>query len=422
MTAADSTPRTARVLTGYRPEDGFMAAELDPPPGEYVWHDEHAEDPARRYGPGTGYQQWLAIDAGDGAVWFGDTDWRAPRDSLADQLPGLTRKALGDGTFPAPGTVVQLLGHLTHDPRHGCTWRFFTAEELHALARRILPSVQRLVDSIHRIGPDGDLEWSAEAATAWDDIEHTTTHTLDPSGTLHWARPRTTPTPAWRVEVGAFLAANPELCDPSWAVAGDAELDAYADYHPASGYGGVPGRICHTAEMQIEDGFTFYGHRAALYAYRAQACGGRTPTDARTWLETTEPGTSTWEAARPPGATLADVPDCVLTDLTDRFQSAARAHGLVLTGLPAYLRRLRAEERAGVEQQLVFEGEEVERLETMLKEFRAGRNRTVARVLAWSDGRSDAEIAGLASMPAEQVSAWRARLNDDPDSSPVPRP
>ncbi|MEW1635414.1 hypothetical protein AB0469_15215 [Streptomyces sp. NPDC093801] len=413
MTAADSTPRTARVLTGYRPEDGFMAAELDPPPAEYVWHDEHAAQQEQRYGPGTGYQQWLAVDPGDGAVWFGDTDWRAPRDNLAGRLPGLPRRALGDGAVPAPGTMVQLLSHLTHDQQHGCTWRFFTAEELHTLALRTLPAVQRLVDSIHRIGPDGELEWSAEAATAWDDIEHTTTHTLDPTGTLHWPGPRTTPTPAWRVEVGAFLAANPELCDPSWAVAGDAELDAYADYHPATGYGGVPGRACHTAERQIEDGFTFYGHRAALYAYRAQACGDRTPTDARTWLETTETGRATWETARPPGATLADVPDCVLTDLTDRFQNAAREHGLVLTGLAAYLRLLRAEERAGVDRQLVFEGREVERLENMLKDFRAGRNRTVTRILAWSDGRSDAEIARLASMPDEHVGEWRARLNDD---------
>ncbi|MFG2393501.1 hypothetical protein ACGFYF_32015 [Streptomyces lavendulae] len=413
MTAADSAPRTARVLTGYRPEDGFMAAELDPPPAEYVWHDEHAEQQEQRYGPGTGYRQWLAVDARDGAVWFGDTDWRAPREDLAGRLPGLPRRALGDGTVPAPGTMVQLLGHLTHDQQHGCTWRFFTAEELHTLALRILPAVQRLVDSIHRIGPDGELEWSAEAATAWDDIEHTTTHTLGPSGTLHWPRPRTTPAPAWRVEVAAFLAANPELCEPSWGVASDAELDAYADYHPDTGYGGVPGRTCHTAERRIEDGFTFYGNRAALYAYRAQACGDRTPTDARTWLETTETGKSTWEAAKPLGATLADVPDCVLTDLTERFQNAAREHGLVLTGLNSCLRRLRAEERAAVDRQLVFEGEEVERLKNLLKEFRAGRNRTVTRILAWSDGRGDAEIARLASMPDEYVSEWRARLNDD---------
>ncbi|MFH7594155.1 hypothetical protein WDV06_03505 [Streptomyces racemochromogenes] len=420
MTAADSAPGTARVLTGYRPEDGFMAVELDPPPAEYVWHDEHAEQQDHRYGPGVGYHQWLAVDARDGAVWFGDTDWRAPGEPLGSRLPGVPRRALGDGAVPAPGIMVHLLGHLTHDEQRGCTWRFFSAAELHALALRVLPAVQRLVDSIHRIGPEGDLEWSAEAATAWDDIEQAATPAFDPSGELLWPRPHTTPVPAWRVEVDDFLTANPELCEPSWGLATDEELDAYADYRPPSGYGGVPGRVCLAADRRMEDGFTFYGHRAALYAYRARACGDRAPTDARTWLETTEAGRDTWEAAKPLGATLADVPDCVLGSLAERFQGAAHEHGLALTGLSAHLRRLRDEERAAVDRQLVFEGEEVERLENALKEFRAARNRTMTRILAWSDGRGDAEIARLASLPDAYVSDWRARLTDEPTTPPEP--
>ncbi|MCB5180876.1 hypothetical protein [Streptomyces antimicrobicus] len=413
MTAADSTARTAHVLPGYRPEDAFLAVELDPPPAEYVWHDEHAEQQERRYGPGTAYRQWLAVDVSEGGVWFGDTDWRAPAEDHVGRLPGVPRKALGDGAVPPPAIVVRLLDHLTHDERRGCSWRFFSAEELHALALRILPAVQRLVDSIHRIGPAGELEWSAEAATAWDDVEQATTHSFDPSGRLVRPAPRTTPTPAWRVEVGAFLALNPDLCETSWAVATDAELDAWADYRPPTGYGGVPGRMCHAAGRRLEEGFTFYGHRAALYAYRAQACGDRTPTEARVWLETTETGRGAWEAAKPLGATLADVPDCVLASLAEGFQNAAHAEGLVLTGLPAYLRGLRAEERSAVDRQLVREAEEVERLEHVLKDFRAARNRTVTRILAWSDGRSDAEIARLASMPEDHVSGWRARLTDE---------
>ncbi|MFG2666458.1 hypothetical protein ACGFY6_19720 [Streptomyces sp. NPDC048387] len=412
MTATDSPPGTARVLTGYRPEDGFMAVELDPPPAEYVWHDEHAEQQEQRYGPGAGYHQWLAVDTRDGAVWFGDTDWRAPRDDLGGQLPGPPRRTLGDGAVPAPGIMVQLLGHLAHDEQRGCTWHFFTAEELHALAVRILPAVQRLVDSLHRVGPD-EAEWSAEAATAWDDIEQAATPVFDPSGGSPWPALHTTPVPPWRVEVGAFLASNPGLCDPSWGLATDAELDAYADYRPESGYGGVPGRMCSTAGRQIEEGFTFYGHRAALYAYRARACGDRSPADAAVWLETTETGRNAWEAARPPAASLADVPDCVLGFLAEEFQNAAHADGLALMGLDAYLRRLRAEERSAVDRQLVREAAEIERLETMVKDFRAARNRTVTRILAWADGRTDEEIARLASLPDGYVGDWRARLNDE---------
>ncbi|MFF8311533.1 hypothetical protein [Streptomyces lydicus] len=413
MTAADSAPGTARILTGYRPEDGFVAVELTPPPAEYVWHDEDAEQQEERYGPGVGYHQWLAVEARSGAVWFGDVDWRASRERLDSQLPGVPRGALGDGTLPPPGVLVYLLTHLAHDEQRGYSWRFFTAEELHALAWRILPAVQRLVESIHRTGPDGELEWSAEAATAWDDIEQAATYTFAPSGEVIWPRLRMSPVPPWRVEVSAFLASNPDLCDPSWGVATDAELEAYADYRPDSGYGGVPGRMCRAADRQIEDGFTFYGHRAALYAYRARACGDRTPTEARLWLETAEAGRDTWEAAKPPGATLADVPDCLLGALAERFQSAAQEEGLVLTGLSAYLQQLRADERAVVDQQLVHEGEEVERLEGMLKDFRAARNRTVTRILAWADGRDDAEIARLASMSHDYVRDWRARLTTE---------
>ncbi|GHF48074.1 hypothetical protein GCM10010218_31920 [Streptomyces mashuensis] len=413
MTAAENEPHKAHVLTGYRPEDGFVAVELNPPPAEYVWRDEDAEQEEERHGPGVGYHQWLAVDVTTGAVWFGDVDWRVPRENIEGRLPGIPRRALGDGTIPEPGVLVHLLTHLSHDEERGYSWRFFTAEELHALASRVLPSVQRLVNSLHRVGPAGEPEWSAEAATAWDDIEQAATWATDSVGTVLWPRPRISPVPAWRIEVGAFLARNPDLCDPSWGTATDAELDAYAAYRPDSGYGGVPGRACHVADKQIADGFTFYGHRAALYAWRAQACADRTPTEAAAWLESTEIGRNTWEGAKPPGASLADVTDCVLASLAERFQNAAHEEGVVLTGLPAYLWRLRAEERAGVDQQLMFEGEEVERLEKLLKDFRAGRNRTVARVLAWADGRSDEEIARLASMSPDDVREWRARLNNE---------
>ncbi len=76
----------------------------------------------------------------------------------------------------------------------------------------------------------------------------------------------------------------------------------------------------------------------------------------------------------------------MLAALAERFQNAAHEERLALTGLNTYMHRLRTEERSAVDQQLVCEAEEVERLENMLKDFRAARNRTVTRILAWSDG------------------------------------
>lgn len=121
--------------------------------------------------------------------------------------------------------------------------------------------------------PPGDLEWSAEAATAWDDIEQAATHTFAPSEAVVWPRLRMSPVPTWRVGVSAFLANNPGLCDPSWGAATDAEPEADADYRPDAGYGGVPGRPVPRRRPADEDGCTFSGHRAALYVRTAARTG-----------------------------------------------------------------------------------------------------------------------------------------------------
>lgn len=412
MTAADSAPRTARVLTGYRPEDGFMAVELDPPPGEYVWHDEHAEQQEQRYGPGAGYHQWLAVDARDGAVWFGDIDWRAPSEDLGSQLPGLPRRALGDGAVPTSGSMVQLLGHLTHDEQRGCSWRFFTAEELHALALRILPAVQRLVDSIHRIGPDDELEWSAEAATAWDDIEQAATH-LRPLRRSPLAQ--------------AAHDTDPRLACRGRRVPRHEPRSVRSLLGPGHGRGTRCIRRLQSRERlwrctgadvprrRPADRGRFHFLRPPCRPVRLPRAGVRRPCSVRRprLAGDDRGGSGHLGGGQAPGATLADVPDCVLAALAEGFQNSAHEEGRVLTGLDAHLRRLRAEERSAVDQQLVREAEEVERLENMLKDFRAARNRTVTRILAWSDGRSDGEIARLASMPDDYVSDWRARLTDE---------
>ncbi|MET8541951.1 hypothetical protein ABZW03_15025 [Kitasatospora sp. NPDC004799] len=413
MSGTEHSKPTAHLVVGYTPQDGFVAVQFSPPPAEYVWHDRQAEHRRDRFGPGNCYQQWLAVDVATGAVWFGDTDWRTQGEEAAHSLPGHRRATVGDGALPSPAVFVIPLAHRAVDGRGADTWRFFGVEELHALVRRVLPLVQRVIDSLHRVGPDGSPEWSAEAATAWTDLEQACRFTLDATGGVVWSEPRMSPVPAWRVEVRDFLARNPELCDPAWATATDAELDGWAAYEADSGYGGVPGLMCATAGVRIEEGYAFYGHRAALYAYRAAACGDRTPVEAGLWLRTSDAGRSSWEAAKVVGASLADAPDCVLGHLAETFRGAAADDGVVLTGLTAYLRRQRAEERAAVDESLAATGEELNRLEELLKEVRLARNTVLTRVLSWTDGRDDEVIAGLAAMSPVAVAEWRERLTAD---------
>ncbi|MFI5649549.1 hypothetical protein [Kitasatospora sp. NPDC051705] len=413
MSGTESSKPTAHVVVGYTPQDGFVAVQLSPPPAEYVWHDRQAEHHLERFGPGNGYQQWIAVDVAAGAVWFGDSDWRTQGEDAAGWLPGHRRATVGEGALPSPAVFALPLTHRTVDDRGADTWRFFTAGELHALVRRVLPLVQRVIGSLHRVGPDEELEWSAEAATAWTDLEQACRFTLDETGTVIWAEPRMSPVPAWRVEVADFLARNPELCDPAWATATDAELDGCAAYRPDSGYGGVPGRICAPAGVRIEEGYVFYGHRAALYAHRAAACGDRNPVEAGLWLRTSDAGRCSWEGAKVVGASLADAPDCVLDHLAETFRGAAADDGVVLTGLAEYLRHERAVERTAVDDTLCATGEELKRLEELLKEVRLVRNTVLTRVLSWSDGRDDEVIARLAAMPAGAVAEWRERLTAD---------
>ncbi|MFF7990517.1 hypothetical protein ACFZDG_12100 [Kitasatospora xanthocidica] len=418
MSGTEHTEPTAHVVVGYTPQEGFVAVQLSPPPAEYVWHDRQAEHHEQRFGPGNGYRQWLAVDVDTGAVWFGDTDWRTHGGGAGPWLPGRRRSEVGEGALPSPAVLVHVLNHRVIDGQGADTWRFLSAEELHELARQVLPLVQRVIASLHRVGPAEDLEWSAVAATAWTDLEQACRFTLDAAGTVTWAGPRASRVPAWRIEVADFLARNPDLCDPAWSTATDAELDAYAAYEPDSGYGGVPGRMCAPADVRIEEGFTFYGHRAALYAYRAAACGDRTPIEARLWFRGSEAGRSSWEAAKVVGASLADATDCVLSHLADRFRSAALDEGVVLTGLMAYLREQRAEERAAVDETLVATGEELKRLDEVLKEIRLVRNTILTRVLSWSDGRDDGAIARLAAMSPAAVAEWRDRLTADQGLAP----
>ncbi|MEV0537833.1 hypothetical protein [Kitasatospora sp. NPDC050463] len=161
--------------------------------------------------------------------------------------------------------------------------------------------------------------------------------------------------------------------------------------------GGELGQLARTVA-----GHTFYGHGAALYAYRAAACGDRTPVEARLRLRGSEAGRSSWDAAKVVGASLAAATDCVLS--------------VLLTGLVPCL----WEQRPGSEWRSTRGSLPPVRscLDEVLKEIRLVRNTILTRVLSWSDGRDDEAIARLAAMSPAAVAEWRDRLTADQGLSP----
>ncbi|MEU9796900.1 hypothetical protein AB0E27_41255 [Streptomyces sparsogenes] len=414
MAAAEmtTTMRTAHIRVGYHPEDAFTGVTLTPPPAAEVWFRD-TSGPGR-YGPGTQYRYWFALDLNTGELWYGDTDYRHPDEHLVRQLPGYLRQYANDLTVPRNGVMARLVTPVGYSSQHGYTMRVFTAEELYEVATSVLPIVQRIVDTMHRVGPRGELEWSAAADSAWNDFQRAVEPTID-RDSVSWPEPVISPVPDWRHEAAEFLQRHPELIPAEWATASDAELDRIAAYDPPSGYRGVPGFLCTSGNHEIYEGgwggHSFYGHRAALYAYRAQAAGDRTSTPVEQWLQT-EAGKRALDAATTEYGPLADQADNRLTAFADRLQAAATVEQLLLTGVREHLNRERAAERRAVEDLLQREGSEVARLEALLKQARDRRRTHLVRVLAWTE-RSDRELGTLASMSHTAVGDLREKLAHD---------
>ncbi|MFM9625092.1 hypothetical protein ACKI14_45130 [Streptomyces turgidiscabies] len=401
MAAADTAPSvlTAHIRAGFHPEDAFTGARLDPPTGAGSWLAEGAYR----------YRLWLAVDLRTGEVWYGDTDYHRPDEQLLDQLPGPLRP---ENMRTASGVMVRLVSPLDYHDADTPAVRPFTAEELYAVATAVLPIVQRLVDTLHRVGPREELEWSAAALSAWRDFERATEPTFS-QGTPVWPEPVVAPVrDCWR-EAADFMALHPQLIPAAWATASDAELERIAAYEPqGGGYGGVAGLMSTDDEEIYEEGWggtTIVGDRAALYAYRAKAAGDRAPADADAWLGT-EAGTVAYATATETYGALADQDDVALVRLADRLQAAATAEGLALYGLVEQLQHRRAAERRAVEDLLRRQGEDVAALERRLDTARKLRRPTLVRVLGWSTRRPDRELGELASMSHTSVGDVRRAL------------
>lgn len=408
-TETEQPVRTAHIRPGYHPEDAFIGVTLTPPPAAEIWFRD-TSGPGR-YGPGTQYRYWFALNLDTGELWYGDTDYRHAEEDLVRQFPGYLRQYTNDRAVPSSKVMVRSISPVGYSSEYGYTMKVFTAEELYEVATAVLPIVQRIVDTMHRVGPRGELEWSAAADSAWRDFERA----VEPSvrrESVSWPEPVIRPVDDWRHEATEFLERHPELIPAEWATASDAELDRIAAYKPPSGYGGVAGYLCTPGNAQIYDGgwggHSFYGDRAALYAYRAQAAGDRTSTPVEPWLQT-EAGQRALDAATKEYGALAEQNDDRLDTFADRLQAAATVENLLLTGVREHLDGERAAERRAVEDLLQREGAEVARIEALLKQARDRRRTHLVRVLAWTE-RSDRDLGSWASMSHTAVGDLREKL------------
>jgi hypothetical protein len=391
---------TAHIPAGFRPEDGFCAVELTEQPVPWP--------------TGKICHHWLALDLNSGALTFGDTGMYNPdRAGLHLRVPGYLPTAANDDALPPNGVMVRLITNHGYDRKRypAMAYRLFDAQTLYDLAVRVLPMAQRIVESMHRFNSGRALEWSAAAISAWRNLVAATDYSAD-DGVVTWEPAELKPVPPYMHEVSEFIERHPELVDPAWVTASDAELDAYAAYRPHSGYGGVVGRMCtHDRELYADGygGASFYGDRAALYAYRARAAGDLTVTEAEAWLTDDEHGK---QVANTTVFTslLSRRSDAELEELESHLQAAAAARGLRLVGASAWLKARRAAMRQAVEQRLARLGAECNNLEHQLTVARRHRAAELTEVLSWNDGRSDVFLGKLAGMSHTAVKNLRDRL------------
>lgn len=395
------TAPAAHIPEGFRPEDGFSAVELTEQP--VLWPT------------GKICHHWLAVDLNSGAVTFGDTGMYNPdRAGLHLRVPGYLPTAMNDDALPPNGVMVRLITNHGYDRKRypAMAYRLFDAQTLYDLAVRVLPMAQQMVQTMHRFTSGRALEWSAAAISAWRNLVDATDYTLD-GGEVTWAPAELKPVPPYMHEVSEFIERHPELVDPAWVTASDAELDAYAAYRPGSGYGGVVGRMCDHDRELYEDGYggaSFYGDRAALYAYRARAAGDLDLVEAEAWLEDDEHGQQVANSTVFT-TSLARRSDAELDELAGQLQAAAAARGLRLVGAEAWLRSRRATLRQAVEQRLALLGAQCNNLEHQLTVARRHRAAELTEVLSWNDGRSDVFLGKLAGMSHTAVKNLRDRLD-----------
>lgn len=366
-----------------RPDPAKVKAYFDrgPVPGNSAPLDTRA-----------GHYQQIVLDTDTGALYFHGQDWRT--DARSAPKHGGTH--WGDFyalVAPVPrvlywmidsGIAVEELPYL--DARAG-----------NALAERIRPLAQLLVDRLVSVPGTETRDWTAEAVAAGRDITRACSrHQHPPLGRDGYRL----------VQAADVAAALPQVVDPAWAEMGDAALDRAAEIVLRLTFQRHP-QLYSLLGFCEADRPEIVGARAFVYAYRTEQHATRRPLDAAAWFSRTERSLQ--------DRVTVDTTDAQLEQLAAREQDAATAEGFKLLGAHAVAAAHRDAERARLVEQLPDLGAARDRARMAAAAAHAEVLARIAKIASWGDPAIGVEVSALAEAAAldpAEVDAFLAACVD----------
>ncbi|MGA5824118.1 hypothetical protein ACPC54_40510 [Kitasatospora sp. NPDC094028] len=341
-------------------------------------------------GMGAGHYQALVLDLQEGVLRFHCDDWRQDRD--ARTYHGGAELWLWQGPDAVPTSMYWTIDSGVRQ------LPYLTAEQGNALAERVAPVAQELLENLVEVPGTDEVDWSPEAFRAAQEMDRLVQREPDAEQ----------PAPVV-VSLAEVYEALPDWIERRWADWTARQLDEQAP-HLTRTLGLNPDRELIAEALGIELGqdqrLLVVGTRAWLYGYRREMASGRTPMELERW----------WATSGRESLVSADSSERDLVHLAEREQRAATEDGVLLVdAVPA----MRAE-RARLRSRLVRELEVVlgpRRVEAM-KESKLAQAAVSARldqILAWADpGHANyAALGRAAGMTRQAVQAKADALKAD---------
>ncbi|MER6256271.1 hypothetical protein ABT224_33470 [Streptomyces sp. NPDC001584] len=368
-------------------------AAMDAWTEKYEKGGEQAAGPAP-YGGSVGHYQRIVLDTRARTIEF----WCSPWHTAGPQPHRDPAYSRGDHFAPFHWTVVpHIIGWAIDSGVKELP--YLTAEQGNALAHRIAPLAQTLLDNLLAIPGTGEVDWSAEAASAGYDIEAACQRSPQaPSG----RRPEL-------INMAEAVAVLPQMVKGHWADATDQQLDDEAE--SITRYAFAPAWHPELADLFQVSGSSrraVIGTRAWLYTYREQTSNDRRPLDAGRWF--------TRDGHTLAGRISADATDEALERFAQTEQQAATAEGFKLIGTLDVLKEHRRGEREHLFEELTVLGGIRTAAVAKSRKAQAAVRARIMQIASWEEkGMSDnqAELARRGAVSRQAVDKMLDVVEED---------